>query len=132
MYDEDFETAASKWKEDFSKWKPSEHDGEEYWEYEGNPPDRERYRPKWSKEEATWIQIYETVSEGTPVTPPFATHEELVEYLVKNGDFWDQQRGKGGWDRAGAVSFVKRGWAPSLIVNRTATETTIKQPRDGI
>lgn len=29
--------------------------------------------------------LYETVSEGTPVTPVFATPEELIDYLVKYG-----------------------------------------------
>ena len=55
-------------------------------------PDPESYRPRWKRGEATWYQVYETVSEGTPVTPPFETREELVEYLVERGDFWDQKR----------------------------------------
>jgi hypothetical protein len=32
--------------------------------------------------EATWFQAWETVTEGTPVTPPFATTDELVDYLA--------------------------------------------------
>lgn len=55
------------------------------------PPEREYYR-SWKDEDATWFQVWETVSEGTPVTPPFATKEELIDYLVANGDFWDQKR----------------------------------------
>lgn len=35
-----------------------------------------------------WYQLYETVSEGTPLSPPFEKPEELIEYLVKHGDFW--------------------------------------------
>lgn len=35
--------------------------------------------------------LYEEVSEGTPVTPVFATEEELVDYLVENGNFWGQK-----------------------------------------
>jgi hypothetical protein len=75
-------------------------------------------------QEMTWYQVYETVSEGTPVTPPFETQSELVEYLVANGDFWDQRCRKEGssimecapWSRKQAEAFVYGpGWAPSLI-----------------
>ena len=58
--------------------------------------------------EATWFQAWETVTEGTPVTPPFATTDELVDYLVTRGDFWDQERGDGPWDRKSAEEFVTR------------------------
>ena len=76
--------------------------------------------------EATWWQVYETVSEGTPVTPPFETREELVEYLVENGDFWDQKRRSEGntimpcepWSRRNAEAFVMgSGWAPSMVID---------------
>ena len=50
-----------------------------------------------------------------PVTPPFATIDELVDYLATRGDFWDQERGDGPWDRKSA-EVVKAGWAPTLIV----------------
>jgi hypothetical protein len=136
MYDETFADAAAKWKENFLKWesgeRPSyctdEHKNLEYWEWENSPPDRDYYRP-WSDDEATWFQVWETVSEGTPVSPPFATEEELIEYLAENGDFWDQKRrkepdwvriwggvpGVSGWGRQQAERFVKAAWAPSMI-----------------
>ncbi len=124
MYDERFEDAAAKWKKDFAAWEAGERpnyfseleDGKlEYWEWEVGPPDREYYRP-WKDEEATWFQVWQTVSEGSPVTPPFATKPELVEYLVAHGDFWDQKRGDGPWSRKSAESFVLGvGWAPTLM-----------------
>lgn len=92
--------------------------------WHGSPPDPEYCRPAWSEDEATWWQVYETVSEGTPVTPPFETQEELIEYLVVNGDFWDQSRRAEGnsamncepWPRKQAEAFVLGpGWAPSLV-----------------
>lgn len=52
-------------------------------------------------------QIWETVSEGSPVTPVFATADELVWHLVIEEGYSEQ----------GARSFVTRGWAPSLIGN---------------
>jgi len=59
------------------------------------PPDPEHYRPQWRKEDMTWYQMYEIVSdegEGVPITPPFATQQELIDYLMGNGDFRDQSR----------------------------------------
>lgn len=164
MYDERYVDAAREWKEGFAKWEsglrpeyqsngdgykwvPKEewssndiYDSDmDWWEYKGTPGDRDDYRP-WSDEEATWFQVWETVSEGTPVTPPFATKEELVDYLTANGDFWDQARRKEGrssmpcgpWDRAAAERFVNAGSAPSLMVTYTAAGVEIKEPRDGI
>lgn len=87
-------------------------------DYFGSAPDVNEYVPEWTEAEATWFQVYETVSEGTPVTPPFATREELVEYLVQHGDFWSQLDGKPGFSRKAAEAFVMGdGWVPSMIVS---------------
>ncbi len=93
-------------------------------EWHGSPPNVDYYRPDWKEEEMTWFQMYETVSEGTPVSPAFATPQELVDYLVANGDFWDQKRrqeGRGGmpcapWTQEQAEKFVYgHGWMPSMV-----------------
>lgn len=139
MLDETFASARKEWMDELAKWeageRPSYFDASEhpadiaYWEYNSTPPDRAYYRP-WSDEEATWFQLWETVTEGTPVSPPFETADELVEYLAEHGDFWDQKRckepdwarlwggtpGVSGWGREAAERFVKAGWAPSMIV----------------
>jgi hypothetical protein len=135
MFDRAFAPAMREWIAEWEKWERGERpdycDDEAsrslpYWKWEGGPPDPEYYRPDWKPEEMTWFQLYETVSEGTPVTPAFATREELVEYLVANGDYWDQKRRAEGcsimrctpWPRAEAESFVfGAGWAPSMIVS---------------
>lgn len=74
-----------------------------------------------------WWQIWETVTEGSPVTPAFATREELIDHLVQHGDAWDQGRGDGGWSRKNAESFVEAEWSPSLI----AMGGQCYEPRDG-
>lgn len=138
MFDETFEEAATEWKAEFAKWEAGERPSYcsdesktlEYWEWNGGPPDRAYYRP-WKDEDATWVQVWETVSEGTPVTPPFATAAELVDYLATHGDFWDQKRGDGPWDRASAERFVGTGWAPSLVVVASEAGNQIIAPRDG-
>lgn len=90
---------------------------------EGAPKDPAYYR-NYTDDEAKWFQMYETVSEGTPVSPPFATKEELVNYLVENGDFWDQKRGHGGWERKAAEEFVQVGWAPTFTLRVKKEEVT--------
>lgn len=135
MYDASFHERMVEWWNGYNEWRNGTHkdfekygkDYPNYWDWHGGPPDPEYYRPEWKEGEATWFQVYETVSEGTPVTPPFATKEELVEYLVANGDFWDQKRREEGpkygfqiecapWPRKAAENFVLgAGWAPSLI-----------------
>jgi len=138
MYDKDFDSEFQEWAKNYNLWREGKHPDQQgkesrlrmpFWEWEGGPPDPEYYRPNWEPEEMTWFQIYETVSEGTPVSPPFATQEELVTYLVEYGDFWDQKRGNGGWDRENAEAFVGRGWAMSMMVNTGTGE--IKTARDG-
>lgn len=127
MFDRPFAPAMEEWYAEWKAHKPEEHEGMQYWEWSGGPPDPEYYRPDWDKGTATWFQVYQTVGEGSPVSPPFATQAELVDYLVEHGDFWDQSRGDGGWERKNAESFVGSGWAPSLI----GLAGQMHAPRDG-
>jgi len=135
LHDQSYLEALNEWLENHRQWEAGTHrdlsDGvskvvyPHYAYWGGNAPDVESYRPEWKPGEATWWQVYETVSEGTPVTPPFATQQELVEYLVTEGDFWDQRRRKEGvvsvpcqpWTRKQAESFVfGHQWAPSMVI----------------
>lgn len=57
-------------------------------------------------------QIWETVSEGSPITPVFPTAEALIEHLVTVGDGWD-----GPFSRETAEKFVHgSGWVPSMVM----------------
>jgi hypothetical protein len=135
MYDRDYEDAAREWIDAFVKWHVAkEYDScaddddkqKPYWEWEGNPPNRQYYRP-WKSEDATWFQLWETVTEGTPVSPPFETLEELTSYLAEHGDYWDQKRaaeGKmieaPGWGIDNARKFIEHsGQCCSMqVINR--------------
>lgn len=113
-----YEKDAEEWRQGFLDWesgKRPDNDDKYYWEYAGRCPEKDDY-VDYDGVEPTWYQLYETVSEGSPVTPPFATEQELVEYLVKHGDAWDQRRGNGGWSREAAERMVGSGYAPSMIV----------------
>lgn len=144
MHDHSYTQSMDEWIEGYLQWKKGEHPDqlsglasghEKYADWAGNPPDADDYHPEWKDEERIWFQVYETVSEGTPVTPPFATREELVEYLVANGDYWDQQRRKEGnsfmncepWSREAATKFVfGAGWAPTAIISNGEMMTGVE------
>lgn len=62
-------------------------------------------------------QVWETVSEGSPISPVFATPEGLIDYLVDGGDEWSRKQGEGGCSREAAENFVKgSGWVPSMTI----------------
>lgn len=59
-----------------------------YEDYAGvcpSSPDPENYMPEWTEAERTHLMMYETTSEGTPISPAFATPEELAHWLADNG-----------------------------------------------
>lgn len=133
LFDKPFAPAMREWYAGWEAWERGERpqgaeDSSTFWDWDGGPPDPHYYRPAWAEGEATWWQVYETVSEGTPVTPPFATQEELIDYLASRGDFWDQKRGDGAWPRVNAEKFVKAGWAPSMVLTASGVHTA----RDGM
>ena len=67
-------------------------------------PDRRYHRPRWAKGEATHYQIYEDVTEGTPVSPVFADLDEMKVWLLEEG-----------YSEKAATMFVADGWAPSMV-----------------
>jgi hypothetical protein len=133
LFDCSYRDAATRWKTRLLAWEhgtdPDKvtHPDLEFWEWAEGPPDRVFYRPDWAPETRTHYQVYETVSEGTPVTPHFETKTELIEYLVQHGDMWDQYEGRGGWSRDAATKFVDDAWAPTAFLR----DDQIFFPRDG-
>lgn len=93
LCDKDLETALKDW---------AEYDDSN----EEDRPNPAYYRPSWTNEERTHYQVYEDVSEGTPVSPVFATEEEVVNWLVTY---------QGHSERA-AREFVHRGYAFSMLM----------------
>ena len=121
MHDRRYEDAIEQWIKDRAEWQAKpEHDCT-FEDWEGKAPDPDDYRP-WKDEEATWYQLWQTVSEGSPVSPPFATLDELAAYLAENGDYWDQSRGHGGWGIERAKRFCEHGWAPSFVVSASGIQ----------
>ena len=65
------------------------------------------------KGEATHLQMYETISEGTPISPVMETPEELAQWLFDNGAsaFGFSTATYEQW-----LSTIKRGWAVSAAI----------------
>lgn len=110
LYDDDYHSAAREWIESFDLWRKGEHPDQAeyctyYWEY-SSPPNEEDYRARaWTADEATAYQVYETVSEGTPVSPVFATLDALIAWLIQQGH-----------SAHAARAFAESGWAPSIVM----------------
>lgn len=57
-------------------------------------------------------QIWETVSEGSPISPVFTTSEELASYMVANPWGADEGSSYESW-----MKFINGpGWAPSMVI----------------
>ena len=119
LLDGDYPTHIRQWVERYLAWERGERPeyctdesrGLQYWEWDVGPPQPEDYRPAWPESEHTHYQVYENVTEGTPISPVFATTTEVVDWLVKQGH-----------SRTAAEAFVEDGWAPSIVIvgNRMA------------
>lgn len=72
-----------------------------------NPTIKQAYE-NWERQEPPtgdgW-QVWETVTEGSPISPVFATDEDLVNWLIKEG-----------YSEGAAEEFVKRQWVPSMVM----------------
>lgn len=84
--------------------------------YEGQAVDRDAWQPTPPPTGDGW-QLWETVSEGSPVSPVFASAEELAQWLTTplGGEAAGPSRQPMTLDQARA--FVQAGWAPSFVGN---------------
>jgi hypothetical protein len=56
--------------------------------------------------EGPGYQLWETVSEGSPISPVFSTKEEFIAYLVSQG-----------YSQKASENFSESGWAPSMVTS---------------
>lgn len=103
MFDKSYEEARASWEHERDNYTRTDCTFEEW---HGEAPDPAFYRPVWTDEERTAWQIYETVSEGTPVSPVFTDKEAMVDWIIVE---W-------GRSRQAAQAFVDAGHAPSMVI----------------
>jgi hypothetical protein len=119
LRDKTYEDALREYNENKALWQneyenlitKALHENEEYEgpmiyeEYAGDPPDPDFYRPHWN--EAEGYCVYETVTEGTPVSPIFENMDSLLSWLIAVD----------GWSVEGAKRFCEIQWAPSGVID---------------
>jgi hypothetical protein len=91
MFDTSYAEACALYYTGLSLWM-TEHptgldeDGYAYWDAIESPPDSTSYRRvAWTEQEASAYQVYETVTEGTPVSPVLPTVVAAYQWLKQHG-----------------------------------------------
>jgi hypothetical protein len=124
---QEFQHAHYEWWQGFQKWKlglvkgygkepwvqqGDYYSGMRYSDHAGPPPSPDGHMPSWATEEATHFMMYENTSEGTPISPAFATGEELAHWLADTGaSAWaDMAATYEQW-----LATIKAGSAPSAV-----------------
>ncbi len=120
----DYSEVLAKWKEEKKQWeqgfrrdynsnewilKEEKYNDMPFIEWSGKKPLKESYLPEWDESEKTHIQLYETTSEGTPVSPVFEADEleKLCEYASENcTTFADFKASKEAWMQMLSDDFV--------------------------
>lgn len=89
----DYKVRADDWDEECKKWNSGiypNYASEEnkllsFEEWGGNRPDENDYTQVFDDGAVDHYMMYETTSEGTPISPAFKTKEELARWLADNG-----------------------------------------------
>lgn len=118
---EQYQPSVDEWDDECAKWKagwrPDHFDDPEsrvmcYEQWAGQRPHRDDYMPNWPADQLTHLMMYETTSEGTPISPAFETPEELARWLSDNNAsaFAGMPASYESWLRV-----AQGGYAPSAI-----------------
>jgi len=98
--------------------------------YEGQRADAEAWRPEEPPSGDGW-QLWETVPEGSPISPVFPLKEGLIHWLMSPAY---TRSASEPLTREQAVAFVDAAWAPSLVVTaegRVLTGEQSSTPKPG-
>lgn len=82
-------------------------------DYFGGAPDQNDFMPDWEEHEKTHFQMYEDTTEGTPISPPMQTEEDLARWLADNkaSAFGGHTATYEQW-----LNTIRAGWAPSMVM----------------
>ena len=103
LFDGTHAEALREWQEGYDAWQTDPQSDCLFEEWEGPAPSPFDYHPEWSRDPSCY-QIYETVTEGTPVSPVFVSLNEMDTWLIEQG-----------FSRKATSKFIKMGWAPSMV-----------------
>jgi len=122
-----YSKSLASWEEERLKWdnglvsdwnggwkaKPSEEECPSYEDWNGPRPEAKDYMPEWPEEEKTHLMMYETCTEGTPISPAIADKYELAHWLEDNkaSAFGDSTASWESW-----LATIEAGWAISAVI----------------
>lgn len=120
LLDADYEADAQDWLRNLMAWEHGDNPARSpleaargrhcyFWEYAGNPPQPQDYMPPVPEETIRGYQVYETETNGTPLSPVLTSPEAIFHWLIETG-----------WTEADARLLVSRGW--SFAAASPATE----------
>ena len=91
-------------------------------DYYGQPPDQGDYMPDWPEDQRTHYQMYETCSEGTPISPVMESPEALAHWLADNdaSSFGSMTATYEEWLRV-----CRGGWACSAVISDGVIESGV-------
>ena len=94
-------------------------------EWHGAAPIAEDYMPEFPEGSCTHYQMYETCSEGTPISPVMESAEALARWLADNGAsaFGNMTATYEQW-----LTTIKRGHAPSMFIDSTGIHSGVELP----
>jgi hypothetical protein len=92
-------------------------------EYQKRYNNWERVEPPTGK----GYQIWETVTEGSPVSPVFADPEKLADWMVQNDDSITRNTTKEQW----LIFIFKTGYAPTFIYDNNGFRTGVEAVQGG-
>ena len=118
----DWDEQAAQWEQGFAKdwsgggWRPKDarYADMPFSEWAGDRPREADYMPDWPALERTHLQMYETCSEGTPLSPPMPDPVLLARWLADNeaSAFGYQTASFEEW-----LAMIGEGWAVSAVVS---------------
>lgn len=117
-YDKFYIDALEEWIKEHRLWQDGKHPDQietpestgrylYYSQWSGNPPKIEDYlHQKWTEEEAVCFQVYENVTEGTPVSPVFDSLQEVESWLIGSYNYTPEA----------AAALCESGWQVSFTI----------------
>lgn len=130
-----FEQRAAEWDEGLLKWAEglrSDYDGgwkplgdiesQTFEEWDGDRPVPEDYMPTFPEGTATHLMMYETVTEGTPISPAFATPEQLAHWLATTNA---SACGDEGASYEGWLRVCQGGYAPGMVFDASGLRSGV-------
>ncbi len=139
LFDGNFKEAFAEWMEGWEKWQlglceqygkgdkwgPADPADRQmtYTERECRIPSPDDYMPEWTDEQKTHVMMYETCSEGTPISPAFETPEEMARWLADNdvSAFSSLTATYEEW-----LGMAKAGCAPSAVLDSTGVHSGVE------